>query len=176
VVITGGGTIDGAGGQLQPNGDPSWWALARRPSFYRPWLLELYRCDHATISGVTLQNSPMWTQSFRFSREIKESGVTIRAPANSPNTDGLVLVGSTNVTLSDLDISVGDDNIAIKSGLPIDPSDPKQRGVPRLATAHVHISNITAASGHGISIGSESANGINNITIRRVRFTGTGHG
>ena len=29
------------------------------------------------------------------------------------------MVGSTNVTLSNLDIGVGDDNIAFKSGLPM---------------------------------------------------------
>ena len=176
VGITGAGIIDGAGGQLQPNGAPSWWTLGKSPSFYRPWLIELYQCDHVTISGVTLQNSPFWTQSLRFSREISESGVTVRAPETSPNTDGLVLVGSTNVNLSDLDISVGDDNIAIKSGLPIDPTDPKQRGLPRMATSQVHVTNIIAGHGHGISIGSESANGINNVTIQGVRFTSTSNG
>jgi polygalacturonase len=176
VGIAGAGTIDGAGGQLQPNGDPSWWTLGRNPSFYRPWLIEFYQCDHVTITGVTLQNSPFWTQSLRFSHAIKESGVTVRAPETSPNTDGFVLVGSTDVTVSDLDISVGDDIIAIKSGLPIDPTDPKQRGIPRMATSQVHVANIVAGHGHGVSIGSESANGVNNVTIQGVHFTGTSNG
>jgi hypothetical protein len=177
VGIIGAGVIDGAGNQLQPNGGPSWWALAPgMPTSIRPWLLEFYQCDHITITGVTLQNSPMWTQALRFSDVITESGVTVNAPGDSPNTDGIDLVGSTNVTLSDLNISVGDDNIAIKSGLPIDPTDPKQSGIPQMATSQVQVSNITAGEGHGISIGSEASNGVNNVIIQNVQYTQTGWG
>jgi polygalacturonase len=40
----------------------------------------------------------------------------------------------------------------------------------------VHVTNITAGNGHGISIGSEAANGVNNVTIQGVHFTFTGNG
>ena len=180
VGILGAGVIDGAGGQLQPNGGPSWWSLALggAPANTRPWLLEFYQCDHITISGVTLQNSPMWTQTLRFSSNITESGVTVIAPNGlvAPNTDGVDLVGSTNVVLTDLNISVGDDNIAIKSGLPIDPTDPKQQGLPQMATSQVQVTNITAGGGDGIVIGSEASNGVNNVTIQNVHFKWTGWG
>ncbi len=176
--ILGAGVIDGAGGQLQPNGNPSWWSLAAAgaPANTRPWMLEFYQCDHITISGVTLRNSPMWMQTLRFSSYITESGVTVSAPAGTPNTDGVDVVGSTNVVLTDLNISVGDDNIAIKSGLPIDPTDPKQQGLPQMATSQVQVSNITAGEGDGIVIGSEASNGVNNVTIQNVHFRFTGWG
>ena len=61
VGILGAGIIDGAGGQLQPNGNPSWWTLQEEtpaPKSARPFMIEFYQCDHVTISGVTLQNSP----------------------------------------------------------------------------------------------------------------------
>jgi polygalacturonase len=177
VGILGAGVIDGAGNQLQPDSGPSWWTLgATQPTSTRPWLLEFYECEHVTITGVTLQNAPMWNQALRFSNDITESGITVIAPANSPNTDGVDLVGSTNVTLSDLNISVGDDNIAIKSGLPIDSKDPKQKGLPQMATSQVQVTNITTGNGHGISIGSEAVNGVNNVTIQNVHFTYTGNG
>jgi polygalacturonase len=177
VGIIGAGIIDGAGNQLQPNGDPSWWTLGEsQPTSTRPWLLEFYQCEHITISGVTLKNSPMWNQALRFSNDITEYGVTISAPPGSPNTDGVDVVGSTNVTLSNLNIAVGDDIIAIKSGLPIDPTDPKQKGLPQMAASHVQVNGITAGSGHGISIGSEASNGVNNVTIQNVHFTFTGNG
>jgi polygalacturonase len=177
VGIIGAGTIDGAGGQLQPGGGPSWWTVGEdcACTTTRPWLLEFYQCEQVTISGVTLQNAPMWHQALRFSNDIIESGVTVIAPG-SPNTDGVDLVGSTNVALSDLNISDGDDNIAIKSGLPIDPTDPKQVGLPQMATSQVQVSNITAGAGHGISIGSEASNGVNNVTIQNVHYTDTAHG
>ncbi len=177
VGILGTGTIDGAGNQPQPAGGPSWWALgAGKPSSIRPWLIEFYRCDHVTIRGVTLRNSPMWHQAIRFSRDVSESAVTISAPAGSPNTDGVDIVGSTNVNLSNLNISVGDDAIAIKSGLPIDPADPRQRGLPRMASANVRVSNIIAGGGHGISIGSETANGVHDVSIQNVQYDHTAIG
>ncbi len=178
VGVTGAGTIDGSGGQAQPSGDPSWWDLGRHnTSLPRPWLVEFYQCDHVTMSGVTLRNSPMWTQVFRFSNTIDASGLIINTTdSTAPNTDGVDVVGSTNVTLSNLNIAVGDDNIAIKSGLPIDPGDPRQQGLPAMTTSQIHISNITAGSGHGISIGSEAVNGVNNVTIQGVNYTRTGNG
>jgi polygalacturonase len=176
VAITGSGTIDGAGGQLQRDGSPSWWTLARQSPLNRPWLVELYQCDRVSVQGVTLQNSPMWTLVARFSNRVSVSDVRIRAPANSPNTDGVDLVGTSQVALQHLDISVGDDNIAIKSGMPLDPADPKQRGIPQIATSQVQVRDIIAGEGHGVSLGSESANGINNVTVERVHFLSTGNG
>jgi len=177
VAIIGAGTIDGAGDQPDPNdGGRTWHEVAvgesaANPSL-RPWVLEFYQCDHVTISGVTLQHQPYWMQALRFSSDITESGVTING--NGRNSDGVDLVGATNVTLSDLDISVSDDNIAIKSGLPISKSDPyysKEIGLPQLPTSNVLIKNITASAGQGLSIGSEAVNGVNNVTIENVNFT-----
>jgi polygalacturonase len=177
VAIIGAGTIDGAGDQPDPNdGGRTWHEVAAtetaaNPST-RPWVLEFYQCDHVTISGVTLQHQPYWTQALRFSSDIIESGVTINGKGR--NSDGVDLVGVTNVTLSDLDISVSDDNIAVKSGLPISKSDPyysKEIGLPQMPTSHVLIKNITARVGQGISIGSEAVNGVNNVTIENVNFT-----
>lgn len=182
VAIIGPGIIDGAGNQPDPNdGGRTWYEVkaaetAANPST-RPWVLEFYQCDHVTISGVTLQNQPYWTQALRFSSDISESGVTIKG--YGPNTDGVDLVGATNVTLSDLNISVSDDNIAIKSGLPISKSDPyysKEIGLPQMPTSQVQITNITAEIGGGISIGSEAVNGVNNVTIDNVNFTNTEYG
>ena len=81
VGIVGAGIVDGAGGGLQPNGSPSWWALkSPAAKSARPWLIEFYQCDHVMISGVTLQNSPMWTQVLRFSSNITVSGLKVTAP------------------------------------------------------------------------------------------------
>jgi polygalacturonase len=182
VAIIGAGIIDGAGDQPDPNdGGRTWHEVAATESATnrstRPWVLEFYQCDHVTISGVTLQNQPYWTQALRFSSDITESGVTINGFGR--NSDGVDLVGVTNVTLSDLDISDSDDNIAIKSGLPISKSDyyySKEIGLPQMPTTHVQITNINARVGQGISIGSEAVNGVNNVTIENVTFTNTTYG
>ncbi|MBS0419827.1 MAG: hypothetical protein JSR66_19100 [Proteobacteria bacterium] len=181
VGITGAGIIDGAGGQLQANGGPSWWTLAAgenvatNPSV-RPYLVEFYQCNQVSVSGVTLRNAPVWTQVFRFSDTITETNTTISAPGNSPNTDGVDLVGATHVVMSGLTIATGDDSIAIKSGLPIEASDPRQAGLPQMATAHVQVSNVTISGGHGLSIGSEASNGVNDVLIQGVHFSFSGNG
>lgn len=219
VGIIGAGTIDGAGGQLQPGGGPSWWTLTsnfaadatntgpansfgikyytnsnlaayypNRPAgldltdvpssngMPRPWLIEFYLCNHVTINGVTLRNAPMWHQGLRFSNDISETGVTVNAPGTSPNTDGVDVVGSSQVSLANLNLAVGDDNIAIKSGLPLKSGFPMETGIPQIPTSNVMVTNITAGTGHGISMGSEAANGVNNVHIQNVRYTGTADG
>jgi polygalacturonase len=182
VAIMGSGTIDGAGDVPDPDdGGLTWHELAATENgdnlSTRPWVLEFYQCDHVTISGVTLQNQPIWMQALRFSSDITESGVTIKGYGQ--NSDGVDLIGDTNVTLSDLDISVSDDDISIKSGLAISTSDrfyAKEIGLPQMPTSQVQISNILARAGSGISIGSEVANGVNNVNIDNVTFTNTQYG
>ena len=177
VAIIGAGVIDGAGDVPDPNdGGRTWHDVgatenaANRST--RPWVLEFYQCDHVWIDGVTLQHQPYWMQALRYSSDILESNVTIYGFGR--NSDGVDLVGVTNVTLSDLNISDSDDNIAIKSGLPISESDyyySKEIGLPQMPTSHVLIRNITATIGQGLSIGSEAVNGVNDVTIENVSFT-----
>ena len=177
VAIIGGGTIDGASDEPDPeDGDRTWYEVAAAESAAnpstRPWVLEFYQCDHVLISGVTLQNQPYWTQALRFSRDITEVGVTINGIGR--NSDGVDLVGVTDVVLSDLDIRDSDDYIAVKSGLPISPSDPyysREIGLPQMPTSRVRISNITATDGQGISIGSEAVNGVHDVVIRNVNLS-----
>ena len=182
VAIMGEGIIDGASDQADPNdGGRTWYDVAvaesaANPST-RPYLIEFYECDGVTISGVTIRRHPYWAQALRFSSNIQMFGLTIDGTGR--NSDGVDLVGVTNATLSDLDISVSDDNIAIKSGLPVSPSHPyhaKEIGLPQLPTSNVLITNIIARTGQGISIGSEAANGVNNVTIENVHFMGTKYG
>jgi hypothetical protein len=182
VAITGGGTIDGADNIPDQNdGGRTWHDVAVSESATdrskRPWVLEFYQCDHVTISGVTIQNQPYWTQALRFSSDITESGVTINGM--EWNSDGVDLVGVTNATLSDLNINVLDDNIAVKSGFAITKSDPdysKEIGLPQMPTSHVRISNITSKAGSGIAIGSDAVNGVHDVTVENVNFTNVYYG
>ncbi len=207
VGIIGPGTIDGAGNQTQPGGGPSWWTQASgfnasqtgatNPTtgiaYYkapyedvptsngmpRPWLIEFYQCANVSVSNITLQNSPMWHLALRFSNKINVTGLTVATSGSSPNTDGIDLVGSTNVTIANANLSGGDDNVAIKSGLPLNaeiPNDPKEVGLPVQPTSNVTITNSVIGNGHGISIGSEAAYGVNTVLIQNLTYTGTADG
>src|ERR1019366_6673447 len=96
----------------------------------RPWLVEFYECSDVTVNGITLVDSPMWNLVLRYSSYItvtnspvqtySAAAATIPASTIGPNTDGIDPVGSSFLTISNINIQVGDDDVAIKSGLPTD--------------------------------------------------------
>lgn len=160
----------------------------------RPWLVEFYQCNDVTITGITLTDSPMWTLVLRNDTNVAISnyhvqnfvdGALTEPSATGPNTDGIDIVGSSNVSIDNIAISDGDDDISIKSGLPTDVisgvqgapgDDPNEIGLPKMPTHDVQISNMTFNGGHGISVGSEASNGVFNVTITNVNATGTSNG
>lgn len=183
VAITGGGTLDGDGAK-------SWWPQALKiraevrggnPKVFtdlfpgiplangvpRPWFVEFNNVTDGKISELHLTNSPMWNIVIRNSANIDVSQVKITNPTTSPNTDGMDIVSSRNVTVSQMDILTGDDNIAIKSGL-----------IPGMAapSKDITIRDSVMRDGHGISVGSETANGIGRVTISHVAFLNTENG
>ena len=185
VAITGTGTVDG-------NGAQDWWPEAmmvrkrvrggdtdyfkqRFPGvplangMPRPWLIEFNNTQNARIGGILATNSPMWNIVIRNSEQVELNGTRVINPEDSPNSDGVDIVSSRHVTLSHLDIDTGDDNVAIKSGLPglKTTTQPSQ---------DIVVTRSIMRRGHGISIGSETANGIRNISVSHVRFYGTENG
>jgi polygalacturonase len=210
--IIGDGTIDGSGADpaaAATSDNPSalsWWQLAANakkltsyPGFPdiptsnglpRPWLVEFYNSRHIRIEGVLLTNSPMWDLGLRYDTDVVVDGLRVYNNTNdatgAPNTDGIDLVGSTDVRLAQLDIDTGDDNIAMKSGLPgIDPAVPgvptfayykPPYNLPKLPLTRIHIANSTFKRGHGMSVGSETVNGVSHIHAHDITFLGTDNG
>ena len=64
---------------------------------------------------------------------------------------------------------VGDDNIAIKSGVAGSPG-------PDEPSRDITITDCTFLHGHGLSVGSEIAGGAHNIRAERIHFEGTDNG
>ena len=169
IAITGGGTIDG-------NGE-SWWAEARahRGSGivgeiqFRPRLVVLDHCKHVKLEGVTIQNSPSWQVVPYYTDDMTIRNVRILAPQNSPNTDAIDPFSSSNMVIDHVYADVGDDNIAIKSGIINSPG-------PDEPSKNITITDCEFMHGHGLSIGSEIAGGANNIHAERIHFKGTDQG
>lgn len=182
IAITGSGRIDGSGAEWWPAarevraklkaGDTDWFAktypkIPPANGMPRPWLVEFSHVSNARIGAVQITDAPMWTVVLRDSRKITVDGTKIASPADAPNTDGIDVVSSAEVTLRHLDISTGDDDIAIKSGLATTPGAPSR---------DILIEDSIIRAGHGVSIGSETAHGISDVDMRALHFIGTTNG
>lgn len=167
VRITGPGTIDG-------NGQVWWDAQLHRqkgaPENPRPLLIDITNSHDILIEGVTIQNSPQYNITTFLSSGLTVRNVTIRNPGRgAPNTDGIDPFSTSHVLIEHTTIDTGDDNVAIKSGL-------VERGDPDVPSTDITIRDCTFLNGHGLSIGSETAGGVRNVTVERVTFHGTRQG
>lgn len=167
IAITGEGTIDG-------NGKVWWEAQLSRPKGskenQRPLLIDLTNSKNILIEGVTIQNSPQYNITAFWCDGLTVRNVKILNPGRgAPNTDGIDPVSTSHVLIEHDLIDTGDDNVAIKSGL-------VERGDPNVPSTDITIRDCTFRAGHGLSIGSETAGGVRNVTVERVTFTGTRQG
>jgi polygalacturonase len=169
IAITGEGTIDGAG--------KSWWDAVRGTrdagllgsENTRPRGIVFDHCKHVLLEGVTVQNSPYWQIVPYYSDDVIIRHVRILADPHSPNTDAIDPFSSSNIVIDHVYADVGDDNIAIKSGMINSPG-------PDAPSKNITITDCEFLHGHGLSIGSEIAGGAQNIHAERIHFKGTDQG
>jgi polygalacturonase len=155
IEISGSGTIDG---QSTASG---WWN--GRATSARPYMISFDKSQRVWIRDVTLKNAPKMHISLKGKGgDITIQNITINTPT-SPNTDGIDLVG-TNCLVQDCHISDGDDNIALGTSSANTP------------TSDTTVSGCTFGIGHGVSIGSNTAGGVSNLTVINCTFNNTQYG
>ena len=168
IRISGEGTIDG-NGQI-------WWDYVRgvRDSGVlgtdhpRPMGVLFDHTKHVRMEGVTVQNSGFWQIVPYYADDVVFRGLRITAP-HSPNTDAIDPFSSSNIVIDHVFSSTGDDNVAIKSGAIDSPG-------PDAPSRNITITDCTFENGHGLSIGSEIAGGVQNVHAERIHFKGTDQG
>lgn len=166
IMLSGAGTLDG-------QGDP-WWVIERRvkteararglpdAEIGRPRMIVLESCQRIRLEGVTLANSPMYHFVPFRCEDVTVDGISIIAPPNSPNTDGIDPSVSHRVLITRCRIDTGDDCIAVKAGA-------KGSG----PAEDILVTDCTFLHGHGCSIGSDTDSGVRNMTVQRCTFDGT---
>lgn len=128
VEISGDGIIDGQG--------PHWWNLywghdqtgclrhdydAQGLRWLADYLIKrprsclIHKAQNIAISDITFQRGGFWNLQMTYSDRITVRNVKIRHN-HGPSTDGIDIDSSTNVHITECDISCGDDCIVIKSG------------------------------------------------------------
>ncbi|XP_028770981.1 probable polygalacturonase [Neltuma alba] len=161
VIITGNnGTIDGQGS--------SWWNSfwSKTLDYTRPHLVELMNSTGVLISNLTFLNSPFWTIHPVYCSQVTIRSVTIIAPLDSPNTDGIDPDSSDHVCIEDCYISTGDDLIAIKSGW-------DEYGISFGRPSRDIIINRLIGktqTSAGIAIGSEMSGGVSDVHAENIHF------
>jgi polygalacturonase len=156
----------------QANKDVMGYAYFKQKGFFlRPPMIQPVDCRRVRIEGVRLQNPPFWTCNPVYCDDVVITGLSIKNPADSPNTDGINPDSCRNVHISDCHISVGDDCITIKSGRD---EDGRRVGRP---CENITVTNCTMLDGHGgVVIGSEMSGGVKKVTISNCVFNGTDKG
>jgi polygalacturonase len=72
--------------------------------------------NHVTVQGLKVQNSSEFHIRFDNCHGVVASGLSIRSPALSPNTDGIHVENSTDVLITNTAVSNGDDCVSIGAG------------------------------------------------------------
>ena len=158
IEISGEGTINGQG--------RVWWDAFRadKSMTHRPYMIKFNKCTRVYVHDVTLCNSPMFHLVPQNCTDVTIRGITIQSPANAPNTDGIDPSGW-NYLITNCTIDGGDDNIAVKPGSSRSPGD-----------KNFIITNCTFRHGHGMSIGSGTENGIEDLHVSNCTFDQTDSG
>jgi polygalacturonase len=158
IEISGAGTIDGQGN--------AWWTAfrTRKSMPPRPSLIKLSNCSRVRVQGVTLMNSPMFHLVPQNCMDVTIQGVTIKSPADAPDTGGIDPSGW-NYLIADCTIDVGDDNIAIK---------PTGSRTP--ANKNYTIKNCAFGHGYGCSVGVGTVGGTEDLTVSDCTFDQTDAG
>ncbi|KAL2464963.1 Pectin lyase-like superfamily protein [Abeliophyllum distichum] len=129
----------------------------------RPSSVKLKFVTNSSIKDVTSMNSKMFHFHLNNCDDVTMDRVSILAPEDSPNTDGIHVGASNNVQLSNLNIATGDDCISLGPG-----------------STNINISDVTCGPGHGISIGSlgkyPNEKNVAGITIRNTTLSKTNNG
>ena len=184
VAITGGGTLDGQG--------PRWWQAhdvtnkqrlernlkrdAENPPgaplrWPRPRLINFLRSTSVTITGISLTSSPFYNVHLVYCQDVLVEGLSISA-LQALNIDGIIVDSCKQVRVTSCSIASGSDAIAVKSGYN---QDGRRVGIPCEEVVITNC-NLACSGGAGISVGSETAGGIRNISISNCTVVGSRYG
>ncbi|XP_010264368.1 PREDICTED: polygalacturonase-like [Nelumbo nucifera] len=125
--------------------------------------LGFYSSKNIAVQKLTSINSKLGHIVVHTCQNVVLQKVLIHAADQSPHTDGIHVQNSINISVFNTGIKTGDDCISIGPG-----------------TTNLQVQGVACGPGHGISIGSLAKDleeeGVQNVVVQRVVFTGTQNG
>ncbi|MDE6597648.1 MAG: glycoside hydrolase family 28 protein [Clostridia bacterium] len=138
---------------------------------WRPRGVFFNRCQNVLMQGITLRDTPSWNVHPYFCKDVKLFDLNLKNIPTMPTTDGIDPDCCDGVEIAGVNISVGDDCIAIKSGTL---EFAKKYRTP---SRNIKITNCLMREGHGgVVFGSELSGGIENVIVTKCIFEGTDRG
>ncbi|KAL7110328.1 hypothetical protein ACP275_05G018400 [Erythranthe tilingii] len=162
-TIQGTGTVDGQGSNWWCSSQVNKKKRAKKVPGIKPTALRFYSSYNVTVRDISIVNSPLCHLKFDNSKGVKVENVTISAPEDSPNTDGIHLQNSQDVEIMHSDIGTGDDCVSIQTGC-----------------SNIHVHHINCGPGHGISLGglgkNKSTACVSNVLVENIIMQNTLYG
>ena len=125
-----------------------------------PRLVQTETANNFIAYNVTLQQAAHPNLYVQGGNGATVWGVTILTPPNKANADGIDVDSITNVTVTNSTIEAGDDGVAIKTN--------------ESAASNITVSNNRLYGTHGLSIGSQTFDGVTNILFSNNYVYGNG--
>jgi polygalacturonase len=125
-----------------------------------PRLVQTNNANNFIAYNVTLQRAAHPNLYVQGGNGVTVWGVTILTPPNKANADGIDVDSITNVTVTNSTIEAGDDGVAIKTN--------------ESAASNITVSNNRLYGTHGLSIGSQTFDGVTNILFSNNYVYGNG--
>lgn len=114
-----------------------------------PRLVQAKNANNLIVYNVTLQQAAHPNLYVEGGNGFTAWAVTIRTPASRKNADGIDIDSLTNATVTNSSIEAGDDGIAVKTN--------------SAAASNITVSNTRLYGTHGLSIGSQTFDGVTNV-------------
>ena len=126
----------------------------------RPSLIRIFRSRNITIRNITLRNPCMWTQIYSECDNLLIDGVTVDAPPDCWNLDGMDICDSRDVIVRNCNVRSEDDGICLKS-----------IGARGLQNILLENNRIHCFRANAIKLGSSTRGPVSGVVIRGNKIT-----
>ncbi|MGI4804913.1 MAG: glycoside hydrolase family 28 protein [Janthinobacterium lividum] len=165
VSVTGNGIINGQGRDLvvdllhqlrEGKVDDPQWRIKRPTEKNRPMILSFVDCKQVKITGITLKDAACWVQLYKNCNGVLIDQMKVQSVAYW-NNDGIDIVDSKNVHITNSFINAADDAICLKSEDVNNSCD------------YIYVENcMLRSSANGFKLGTGSLGGFKNITVKNL--------
>ncbi|RNL56661.1 glycoside hydrolase family 28 protein [Pedobacter jejuensis] len=170
IAISGKGIINGRGREVVKNLltllhqgvlEDETWKVKRPSESNRPRLIAFTDCEDVSVRSVKLKNSAGWVQDFVRCNNVNIDSITVES-TEYWNNDGIDIVNSKNVRITNCNVDAADDGICLKS-----------EGMLGICE-NVYVENcIIRSSASGFKLGTGSYGGFRNIKVRNITVYNT---